>query len=29
MELPLEQVSESERLSWLQENFDLKTCVYM
>ncbi|EKE28277.1 MAG: Low specificity phosphatase (HAD superfamily)-like protein [uncultured bacterium (gcode 4)] len=29
MWLPLEQVSEWERLDWLNANFDLKNCIYM
>lgn len=29
MWLPLEEVSEAERLWWLQSKFDLKKCVYM
>lgn len=29
MWLPLEQISESDRLLWLRWNFDLKRCIYM
>ena len=29
MKISLTQVSEEDRLLWLQENFDLKECIYM